>query len=703
MAGAAGSLLFAAVPEEQEQEWVHSSRAQMNKTVGATSLGVAVLAGMIFQTRTTLRSGTEQSKAVAAAPSTALGTGSVSDGPWIASCNYWSAARTSDTASAASPPGSDVTIAQTAGVKLQLAPSQQNAACGPNSWGVPTGSSGAAEITTVIATVPDPIHSHLALDFDRSIDAMLLAAADNHYLGGYYWLPWRSKIGQDGQLNSTATRPDSADNARERQPGLIILRYAPSRNEIAQDPNNALSNDYRRVIYLFLVAETPALGINGNQLQNAFSYEKALKGSSAPRPAVSPNTSKEDPCPNSADNIFIIGPHFSGSAASLHAGIKAFHHALNISCVFMAGITGTDVAAQELNDSTERATYRSFGENVSFEQERFLQALAATGYDLSRVAVLSEAGTVFGSVAKSGSENSQPKNPPQKFRNSDVNLREQKGTVLYLRFPRELSLLRNAETTQSTETTSATAPTPYLNLSLKDYSADDTVPRFSTVQSPLSIEAQLMAIAHQLERARSQYIVISASNVLDDLFLAQFLHRACPDARLVILSGGDLLFERDTDNAPYIGSISISPYLLTSLDFGSRVQWLHSDYESEEIYNAASFTFWNFDPNAAQQPILAGYRTYPIQDPHGTPGSSEQIPLLATVIGADGYYPLAVINWCASNIREILPTIDTFSGQRPHAKKCEEIVVTDPKSGELTQDIGQSVPESINENSGILP
>ena len=149
-----------------------------------------------------------------------------------------------------------------------------------------------------------------------------------------------------------------------------------------------------------------------------------------------------------------------------------------------------------------------------------------------------------------------------------------------------------------------------------------------------------MAIAHQLQRARTQFIVISASNVLDDIFLAEFLHRACPDARLVILSGGDLLFERDVEDESYIGSISISPYLLSSLDFGNRVQWLHADFQAEEIYNAASYTFWNGD--SGEPPTLAGYRNYPVADPHHQSNSTprvqfQQIPMWAAVIGADGY------------------------------------------------------------------
>jgi hypothetical protein len=768
----------------------------MNKGTSVVTLGATLLAGMIFHARTGTTPNTDQHKVSDVASAAKSAT---AEGPWLASCNYWSAAQTADASGQGTPPP-DVTIAQTDGVKLQLKPSEEKATCGSLNWGIPERDEHGPEITTIVATVPDPIHSHLALDFDRSIDAILLAAADNHYLSSFYWLPWRSQIGTSftGESISTAVKSTDADSKRERQPGLIILRYAPDTSEWENHSSNGFKwTNYRRVIYLFLVGETPSLGVNGNQLQNAFAYEKLLKkdpihatlsvpywspdrsaqtptqesnatgnpspaptdqqsnatGNPSPTPtnqpantaenhhpeqtgtANNPHSQYEEPCATipATRKVSILGPFYSGSASSLHAGIEAAFPNPNESCVSITGITSTDIAAREL-DPEGQHIYRSFGENVAFEQERFLVSLAAAGYELSRVAVLSEALTVFGSnatkpveaKAEPPNEALPPGSPPS---HEDLT---PKGPILYLRFPRELSLLRNAEASQSSKPDPSAPPTPYLNLSLKDYAADDTVPRFSTNQSPLSIEAQLMSIAHQLQHARSQFILISASNVLDDIFLAQFLHRACPDARLVILSGGDLLFERDTDNAPYIGSISISPYLLSLLDFGEHVQWLHADYQAEAIYNAASFTFWN-GPYSGP-PNLAGYRSYPVprkEDP-SPPVQFQQIPLWATVIGADGYYPLAVLNWCGSGSDAILPTIwppteqslaslskepspASSPKEQPSASSpkeetlalspCNEqsFTVSNKNPPEPRRNIRNDVPESINRNSGISP
>jgi hypothetical protein len=658
--------------------------------VGGGILAV-ILAGLFFRGTVTSgpsapsAEGTSRTGSQVGAPKAV--TAPKSEGPWMASCAYWSSSKPSA--------GQAVTETETP------------CGSGVDAWGIPgpDDPEHAPEISAVIATVPDPIHSHLAMDFDRTVDTLLLAASDNSYLGSYYWLPWRRRAPSPSKSDSgksggeSSAEQEERDKVREQQPGLIILRYGPDARRWEKEDGykeRAKRAAYHRIIYLFLVAETPALGVNGLQLQNAFRYEQMLReriglldlGTAVP-----------------GGKLSIIGPLYSGSAASLHEGIESAPLNPRPAEIEIGGVTGTHVAAHEL-DPEDKGIYHSFGENVNYEQDRFLMSLDSSGYDLERVAVLSEAGTVFGN-ASGGAPAKVPRDATKAENKGDTAKEDQdaqskwdekKKKILSLRFPRELSLLRNAQTSQGT--TDSSAPTPYLNLSLKDYAtSDDTEPRFSETQSPLSIEAQLMAIAHQLKRSRIQFIVISASNVLDDIFLAQFLHRACPDARIVTISGGDLLFERDADNAPYVGSISISPYLLTTLsgertDSGYRAranQWLFSDGQAAAIYNAASYIFWDrtADPSAQLQQF-AGYVRYP---------GLLRMPLWAAAIGADGYYPLAVLNWCASDFKSIIPTI-----QLSDAK-------LDGNDGLCMRNVGDPIqlpttrgpPDSIDRGSGINP
>ena len=341
--------------------------------------------------------------------------------------------------------------------------------------------------------------------------------------------------------------------------------------------------------------------MDGNQLRNALRYEDMLRSNHHARLSLGD------------DNLLdVIGPRWSGSAASLREGIENAKFDSAIAGVLAAGMTSTQIAADELDSKSlpNPITYISFGENSKFEADQLIEAFRNTApnpSDLS-VAILTEDNTVFGQA--SANEQSEPVN--------ETNKPALKRS--YIRFPREISLLRNAQSDQSGKSESSSeAPSPYLSLSLKDTSSDDTVPRFSTNQTPLSQEAQLMAIAHQLQRDHTQFVLITASNILDELFLAQFLHRAYPDARLVFYNGQDRLVERDVDNVQYIGSVTVTPFNLSSLENAQSSSRAFPSSQSEGVYNAASYIFWKGSQDSYQNlPNLPGYvqgSSYSLQAP----------------------------------------------------------------------------------------
>src|SRR5258708_17092748 len=111
-----------------------------------------------------------QAAAKSGAPSApTAGDGTESEGPWKASCQYWAALRPVK-------PSLDVT-----GKK-----SSECTGATPGGWGVPDNIKSLLEqglqAHAVIATVPDPVHSHLAPEFDRTLDALIGAASDNGFL-----------------------------------------------------------------------------------------------------------------------------------------------------------------------------------------------------------------------------------------------------------------------------------------------------------------------------------------------------------------------------------------------------------------------------------------------------------------------------------------------------------------------------------------
>ncbi|NYF50584.1 hypothetical protein [Tunturiibacter gelidoferens] len=656
-------------------------------------VGTAVLAGAMVYAGVTF----PNASAIAKPPTTTEATlGPVTgEGPWRASCKYWTAARL------IKPLGQEETNqpknaqreSKTSAVsQLVASMSSPKTDCeGDDDWGIPqlpsdhidaatttsTEDLHQPEIRVILASVPDPIHSHLALEFDRTIDSFMQAAADRRYLSSNYWFPWKIQHGSDA-VNESSTNATNTeeDRYREQQPGLIILKYSPQRDE-----KNFSWLSYHRVIYLFLVSESPALGMNGLQLRNALRYEAMLRSRYGAKLSMSDDDSQ----------LAVIGPGSSGSAASLREGIvnapfaeevipseeksreklktkngtrDGFEGAnqakpKDITNVIVAGTTSTLIADAELNSpsSTRFITYYSFGEDTVSEEHRILDSFRSAHSDEQHIAILSEDDTVFGEASSRPSvpDTSEGLNATGwPYRPAMPDESAAPYHPIYIRFPREISLLRNAQGEKPGKNSSSEIPTPYLNLTLKDSSADDTMPRFSTTQTPLSQEAQLMAIAHQLQRARVEYILITASNILDELFLAEFLHRACPDARIVFYNGGDLLVERDVDNARYIGSLTISPYNLTTLSRPFYAGRAFSDSQAEATYNAASYILWKGSKDPKTQPLnFSGYLR----------GEDKmQAPLWATAVGSDGYYPLGLVNGCASEWPRILPS---FHGAEP--------------------------------------
>ncbi len=446
-----------------------------------------------------------------------------------------------------------------------------------------------------------------------------------------FWLLWNRHAETSKSTEAVSEAEAKLEQDREKQPGLIILKGLCSITRFTSappcDPASTKPFD-DHVLYLFLVGQTPAVGVNGDQLQHALHYEADLQTFYGAALSL-----------RSSDQADIIGPNNSGSAASLRAGLENAHFDPRITRISVAGITSTPIASSVLNAHSvpgQRAVeYTSFGDNTSFVQTQFTDLFKAEDQDIERLAFLLESGTIYGqSDTIHDLKNVAVKNP------------------LVIHFPREISLLRNASRgiNAASDASSETGASPYLHLPLKDSGIEDTVKHFSPELSPFSQEAQWMAMIRELRRRRIEVVAISASNTLDQLFLAKSLHRELPDIRLVFLGSSDLMFVRYLDNSACVGSISFTAYPFTALARSDSTQRLHNfaNASTESLFNAAMYTFWN--RKDIRDLHLAEYQRSPY------PTSPMRIPLWATVVGRDGYYPLGVIDGCASDSSSILPT-----------------------------------------------
>lgn len=573
------------------------------------------------------------------------------EGPWVASCGYWSPARaaTDPRNFPAVPKQQDPSWYQVLGEAIRGAEAPEPG-CGSTpegKWGFPE-KRAPIDLTAIIATIPDPVHTHLAMEFDRTVTALLQAASDNGFVSSYYWLPWRIRsdllrgAGSPGELES------GHDAQREREPGLIVLKYVPNVNIKIKDPSSL--NRFDKAIYLFLVAETPTKGVDGYQLQRAFAYESQL-ATILNKPGDHFSRGKEN-------GISIIGPWYSGSAASLRVALDAScqsaadgDDALRKSRLhfLIMGETSTPLSKFQITTPPPSATcqradaeYYSFGANGSFADAEFFFRLIASGDDTKLFARLLEDNTSLAAAV------------------TTYRIKDKKGKLIPLghdiRFPREISLLRNAEVEtdpSSGSGASGAIPSPYLHFSVKDSGAQDSVPQFSREHTPLSQEAQLMTIARQLQQRNIQFVKIQASDPLDAIFLARFMRRAYPDAQYIV--GNDLLMARDVDNAPYVGSISIGPYTLIGGLSSGRI---YTDSTSIGVYNAASCSVWQAIVSSGQSPETGGFGP-PLKGyfPFEASDWRLQPALWASVNGWDGYYPLGVLNLMASDTPEFMPRI----------------------------------------------
>jgi hypothetical protein len=336
----------------------------------------------------------------------------------------------------------------------------------------------------------------------------------------------------------------------------------------------------------------------------------------------------------------VIGPQYSGSAMSLvktldtvltNRSVKA---RLPVKRVEMAGTTETEEAYRTLNRcllwqgvACVPDTKRTFNFNyVSFASGNEIAGMLSLPnqyeYQVTHVVLLHEDGTAYGTeeVATAG---------------------DMQAEVFSVPFPRDISLLRNSQkgAEDSNGYSDSGTPRPYLPLTTRDEGSQDTLPDFSTDITPLSQEAQVMSISHTLTQLHADFAYITATNPMDGLFLAQWLHRSNPDTRLVMEP--DLLLRREGEDTAYIGTLSVTPYPLVWLARSSELPERLRSFASgamEAYYNAASYTIGQFNRSRPAPPILYGYGSRPANE--GCVGSEgPNCPRLwLTAVGSDGYY-----------------------------------------------------------------
>jgi hypothetical protein len=433
-------------------------------------------------------------------------------GPWIASCRFfhrgsWRSA------------GVNLDLLEPADTQISaLASSQSGVLLGEQP--VPGGDTWCVDPTRrlqfLIATIPDPVNSQLVLDFDRILEAIQWAAQDAGYFDDQFWIPWDTTPLASSNLDDKNSEL-MLRQIRESQPGLQI--FSSGRGKINQGE-----------LFVFLVAETPTLGVNQAQLLSAIEYIQQI--------SKSRSISAEIP---------ILGPAYSGSLASFKDVLISGNRATQSFHVITPSATVEEALDHLRNVPNIRFEQLVHGDAIALS--RFLE-YAENSLHLKKgeIGILSESGTAYGHVS------SETAPLPG----------SQAGDELHnFRFPRQISVLRNAYPDQPTpEGPANSSPSPILSLNLKQtLGKTDDVPPLSMGELPMSQDAVLQEIATQIRREKIKLVGIAATDIFDTLFLARFLKESSPDVRLFVLSS-DLLLIRAAEDYPLQGTLAITNYPL---------------------------------------------------------------------------------------------------------------------------------------------
>lgn len=503
----------------------------------------------------------------------------------------------------------------------------------------------------VIATVPDPVHTHLSLQFDRSLEAIQQAAQDERYTYDSSWLPWKSQGAEYSSLTDQAAATKEAAR-RELCPGLILFRRntgAP-RPRDCEEKANPIGQTWTCGMLVFVVGEKPTSGVDINQWHNALDWiERHTQAGARDRP------------------LRILGPTFSGTMPSIVRAIKepAVQNGPFTSVLLYSGRIRGCSSWRWLQFTLHPAAaaglpvrVSDFEENDAIQIDRFYRYLEDRGHRLSEVAILSEDETAYGGLpdARGMATDEEtahliPCDPVYPANDRPV----------HLYYPRDISAIRSAYQEQSIFSTDAQSePRVVLRPEANDsaHNETDTIEPFSGPNMALTQEAQLYGIVNTLRTHSIRYVVLRSTNSLDYLFLTRFLHRAYAAAYIVTM-GTDLLFGREIDSTEFRGVLALSnfPLLPRGQDWTRQTDQVRQhahrvfgSYTMEGDYLAARFLIT--DPGASPgeannyvhpaKPDIPDFAP-PFWETHAPVSNSLKPSTWISVIGRDGYWPLAVL------------------------------------------------------------
>jgi hypothetical protein len=398
----------------------------------------------------------------------------------------------------------------------------------------------------MIASVPDPIASPLALEYDRVLEALERGASDAGYSFARYWVPWNEIYRLPQTDVEKAEKTDEKRHLREEQPGMLLFHRTS--NEGGSE-----------ILLIFIVGETPSAGINKIAFSRAVVYA-SLFLESAPNAQQSCTLEKIG-----AEDLLVFGPSFSGSLESLKLVLASPNVRKKLpSCTHIN--TGSATNRGKLDefsawlDTTKDQQHRILFTRTTYNDDERNEVITKFfkdryGYDQERIALLGEGGSGYFSKIPKG---------------EDASSRTSSGPIV-LNFPRGIAPVREAyqAAQESAPKTSQEVPralnTLPLTLRAVEGAEQDLPAKLSRAQTAVSQDAVLRQISHTLRQRRAKAAVIFATDNLDTVFLLRYLRMSNPDV-LLALPSADLLYVRPGDEVDLAGTVSFTHLPLFAAD-----------------------------------------------------------------------------------------------------------------------------------------
>ena len=479
----------------------------------------------------------------------------------------------------------------------------------------------------LIATAPNPISTHLPLQFDRMIEAIQRAASDENYSYNSSWFPWDAE--KEYYLLDDQHNAEEELKAQEGQPGILTFRRATTKKEGLPDP-------FSKGLIVFVVAEQPTGGIDATEFKNALDWIRRIRAQTAKR------------------ELLILGPTFSGSVPSLAKALRAedLSELAGLGTIqIYSGSVSSEESYNWFKDFMGRSrlgTFRTFLEGDSLMIQRFCTFIEKQGYSSSRVALLSEDETAFGAATKEPREKEGKKPGGQENKPEDE---VPCPGAVHLSYPRDIATLRSAYQEQSILSAgkppsggSSSSTSLRGDLSEPDSSEHDSVRNYGGQLTPLAQESSLVGITDVMKSQHVQFIVLRSTNSLDQIFLSQFFRRVLPGARIVI-DGSDLLFRRGGEGSSLRGVLTMSTYPLLTW----QQEWtpsIESDSRTFPVFGLDAAEGLYIATRELLGPSRAAIENYapPVWAHPCRPPEGERPATWISVVGHHQFWPVAVLD-----------------------------------------------------------